>query len=200
MMQNKIKVVGLTGGSGSGKSTVSKIFEKKGACIIDGDKISRQITEKNSPVLEKLKNAFGDEIINSDGTLNRRGLGSIVFSDKKSLELLNSITHPAIYDETVKIIDGKKSEFNVFIIDAAAIFDCKPLLDLCEKIIVVCADKHVRINRICLRDGILEKDAENRINSQTDQDILAKKADFVIYNNDSAQNLEKSADEVWNCL
>ena len=200
MMQNNIKIVGLTGGSGSGKSTVSEIFENSGACIIDGDKISREITEKNSPVLEKLKDAFGDGIINSDGTLNRRKLGSIVFSDKKSLEILNSITHPAIYEEAVKIIKNKKVGFSVFIIDAAALFDCKPLLDLCNKIIVVCAEKSVRINRICRRDGISEADAENRINSQTSQDVLAEKADFVIFNNGSLKDLEKSSGEVWNCL
>ena len=186
MRQNKdIKIIGLTGGSGSGKSTVSQIFEKKGACIIDGDKISREITARQSPVLKNIETAFGSEIINSDGSLNRRKLGSIVFSDKSSLEMLNGITHPAIYEETMKIINAGQETFTVFIIDAAAIFDCKPLLELCEKIIVVCADKNVRINRICRRDGISKKDAENRIDSQTKQETLAEMADFVIYNNES---------------
>ena len=200
MMQNNIQIVGLTGGSGSGKSTVSKIFENSGACIIDGDKISREITGKGSPVLEKLKDNFGSEIINPDGTLNRRKLGSIVFADKKSLETLNAVTHPAIYEKVVRIIEKNTGEYTVFIIDAAALFDCKPLLDLCNKIIVVCADKNVRINRICKRDGISQDDAENRINSQTSQEILVQKADFVIFNNGSLSDLEKSSGEVWNCL
>ena len=201
MTQNKnIKIIGLTGGSGSGKSSVAQYFEKKGACIIDGDEISRQITGVGSPLIKKLTAAFGRKIINNDGSLNRKKLGSIVFSDKACLETLNGIMHPVIYEKTLKIINKNKENYTVFIIDAAAIFDCKPLLEICEKIIVVCAENHVRINRICERDGISPKDAKIRIDSQTKQETLAEKADFVIYNNMSLKDLEKSADEVWNCL
>lgn len=191
MTQNK--VYGLTGGSGSGKSTVASMLAEMGANIIDADKISREIVTPPSPVLCELVKAFGADILTDDNTLDRKKLGRMVFSDTEKLLKLNEITHPAITREVINRI--KPDTLNI--IDAAALFECGEIVKRCEKIIVVCADKPVRINRICERDGISVREAENRINSQTPQEELIKKSDFTIYNNTDMKDLKKAVCGVW---
>ena len=180
------RVIGLTGGSGSGKSTVARIFEQLGAFIIDADKISHEITDSDGKVLAEIREAFSDKVF-ENGVLCRRELGKIVFGDKTALEKLNGIIHPAIAEKTVEIIESCGSE--LVVIDAPLLFDVKEIADLCDETIAVCAPEQVRINRIMARDGLTCVQAKLRIGSQRPQEELAELADRVIENDGDTEKL-----------
>ncbi len=174
--------VGLTGKTGAGKSTAADILKEKGAFIIDGDKIAREITLPKSPTLKKLSEAFGQDILFSDGTLDRKLLAKRAFKNKQSTALLNSITHPLIKDRFLKLMkEAEKNGFRLCVIDAAALLesDCK---ELCEKIIVVHAPEDVRLERILKRDGITHEQALTRINGQYEDEYYFSHADIIINN------------------
>ena len=138
-------IIGLTGKTGAGKSTVALKLKEKGCYIIDGDIIARQITEKGSDILPVLQKAFGDDILDENGCLIRHKLAQRAFSSKENTELLNSITHPEIKRRCEKEIDfAEDNGYKVAVIDAAAILegDCK---NLCQKIAVVTAPENIRL-------------------------------------------------------
>ena len=177
-----MKVYGLTGKTGAGKSTVAEKLEKMGFCVIDGDKIARSITEKGKPAISMLANEFGCDIIEDDGSLNRKLLASRAFKDRESTAKLNAITHPIIKAEFEKELRKAEAEgFSFAVIDAAALLEssCK---DLCEKIIVVTAPEEIRLSRILLRDGITKEQALIRINAQFPDEYYNEKADILIRN------------------
>ncbi len=187
-MKQKPEIFGLTGGSGSGKSSVAKILKEKGFYVIDADITAREILNGN--VLEKLRLAFGNSVINADGSLNRKALAKIVFADDDKLSLLNSITHPEIAKKIINEIETCGND--KVIIDAAALLVCKPLIDICDTIIVVCANKETRISRIMNRDKLTYEEASSRIDAQmTDEDMI-KLADIVLHNNSSIENLRST--------
>ena len=177
-----MKVYGLTGKTGAGKSTVAEKLEKMGFCVIDGDKIARSITEKGKPAISILANEFGCDIIEDDGSLNRKLLASRAFKDRESTAKLNAITHPIIKAEFEKELRKAEAEgFSFAVIDAAALLEssCK---DLCEKIIVVTAPEEIRLSRVLLRDGITKEQALIRINAQFPDEYYNEKADILIRN------------------
>lgn len=177
-------MVGLTGPIGSGKSTVAKVFLQNGYKSIDADKLARQVVEKNSPALKLLAENFGDDIINTDGTLNRKLLAKRAFVSKEKTELLNSITHPAILELVKEKIAKYKSQgANKLIYDAPLLFESNSH-KLCDTVVVVVADKQDRINRVKLRDNMSQSELSDRINRQHEDSFYTQKADYVI-NNDS---------------
>lgn len=186
-MLQKVKVLGLTGGSGSGKSTAAVILHEYGAYIIDTDKIAREIVVPGKTAYKKIVSYFGREILNADGTLNRKKLAEIVFSDEKKLKKLNEITHAEIFAVTKRFVSEHSDE--LIVIDAPLLFDCPEILELCDKTAVVTADENVRIKRIMERDGISEELAEKRIAAQKPQDYLVSRSDIVWENNGNTENL-----------
>lgn len=184
-MKQKHNIYGLTGGSGSGKSTAAKILNELGFLVIDADITAREIL--NHDVLNELRYAFGDAVISPDGTLNRKALAKIVFEDSEKLNLLNSITHPKIAQSIINTIE--KSEKNNVVIDAAALLVCKPLMDICDKIIVVVADKDIRISRIMKRDSLTYEEASSRIDAQMSDEEMIKFADIVWKNDGTPTKL-----------
>ena len=177
-----MKVYGLTGKTGAGKSTVAGKLAKLGFYIIDGDVIARGITEKGKPALKELANEFGYDIIESDGSLNRKLLASRAFKDKESTAKLNRITHPLIKKEfEAELMKAQNEGFAFAVIDAAALLEssCK---DLCEKIIVVTAPEDIRLERILKRDNITKAQALIRINAQFPDEYYNEKADILIRN------------------
>lgn len=188
-------IIGLTGQTGAGKSTVSEIFEQNGFAVINADIIARKVAEKGSACLEKIQYNFGNNVICNDGSLNRKKLGDIVFSDKKKLDILNSIMYPEITAEIKKQIKILFSENKNFILlDAPTLFesgaDC-----LCDFIVSVIADDDIRKKRIIKRDNLTEKQALNRMNSQHNQEFFIQNSDYLIKNNNSLEEtLSKASD------
>lgn len=188
-------ILGLTGKTGAGKSTVAAYLKKKGCFIIDGDVIAREIVMPPSEALKELAEAFGRDILLPDGTLDRKALAAKAFSSKEKTDLLNSVTHPHIKRRFEELISKARQEgFAAAVIDAAALLesDCR---ELCEKIIVVHADEKLRLERILRRDGITREQAMTRINGQKDDNYYFEKADIIIRNGEDT-NLENELDKL----
>ncbi len=175
------KLVGLTGKTGAGKSTVSELLKEKGAYIIDGDIIARKVLVDNNDLLNKLKDEFGEGVLNPDGTLNRCALAKEAFSTPEKTEKLNSIMHPVINDMIFSEAEKAFEAFDVVIVDAAAIIE-SGFADECDYLLVAHAPFDVREERIIKRDNLSEEDALIRMNGQKDDDFYLSRADFVINN------------------
>lgn len=183
-------IIGLTGGTGTGKTSVSRYFESAGYDVIDYDLITREVYKKGSPCLFEIAEHFGDAILTSDGELNRRALGAIVFADKKSLEKLNSIVYKYIIEHTEDIIENSKDK--KLLLDAPTLFEAG-LNKKCDRVIGVIAPKELRLERVMQRDNLERERVIDRINSQKDDDFYIKNCDYIINNNGSVSYLEAQA-------
>lgn len=183
------KLVGLTGKTGAGKSTVSAYLRERGAYIIDGDIVARKVFVEDETLIGKLTDAFGN-ILNDDKTLNRGLLAKKAFSSSENTRILNSIMHPAINklieDEAEKAFEA----YNVVIVDAAAIIE-SGFADKCDKLVVVTAPLETRKNRIMARDSITEENAVIRINGQKDDKFYLSRADYIIDNDGDKDKLNR---------
>lgn len=178
-----MKIIGLTGGTGSGKSAVSRYMEKREAVIVDADLVSRQIMEKGKPAYKEICAYFGTDILNADGSIFRRKLGEIVFHDEEKLAFLNKCTHCYIRVEMQKQIKEAKEKGNAkyIILDAPLLFEAK-LEEICDEVWVVYADREVRAKRVMERDGITYDLAMARIANQKSWEEYKAKADVIIDN------------------
>lgn len=177
-----MKIIGLTGLTGAGKSTVAQKLIAYGCYHIDADKVAREVINNNENVKNKLKKRFGNDVINADGTTNRPLLASRAFADEESTNALNEITHPAVIEEIKSIIkDMEEVGYRGIIIDAIALFE-SGLADLCDFNVTVVAPKEIRLERIMKRDNITEEKALERINAQKDESFFTSRADFVLWN------------------
>lgn len=173
-------ILGITGPTGAGKSTASKIFEKHDVEIIDTDVLARKIVEPDMPALKELADAFGKDILNDDGTLKRQELARLAFSDPAKLRILDSITHRYIKEEINIIIEKSKSD--TVGIDGAVLFE-SGVSDMCDYIISVIADEDIRIKRIMSRDAISEDAARTRVGAQKNNAFYLENSDYIVYNN-----------------
>lgn len=177
-----MKIIGLTGLTGAGKSTVAQKLMAYGCYHIDADKVAREVINNNENVKYKLKERFGNDVINADGTINRPILASRAFSDEDSTNALNEITHPAVTEEIKSIIkDINEVGYRGVIIDAIALFESGED-ELCDFTVAVIAPLDIRLERIMERDNITEEKALERINAQKDESFFTEKADFVLWN------------------
>ena len=175
-------LIGLTGQTGAGKSTVADILQKRGYYIIDGDKVARQVVEKGSPVLKALADGFGEDVIRSDGSLDRALLASRAFADRTRTQLLNKITHPAIIDMSLEMAKNAfENGYQYAVFDAAGLFE-SGIDKKCECVIYVTAPVEVRLSRIMNRDNISKDDAMRRISAQFDDEYYLSRSDYVIEN------------------
>lgn len=176
-------VIGLTGPSGSGKSTVSEIFSSFGLPVISADQVYHELLVPPSPCLLELTEVFGDVILNSDGSLNRRALGAIVFSDHKALERLNAVTHRYIMAEIrARLKELREKKTPAAVLDAPQLFEAGADRD-CNLIVSVLAEKSLRIDRIMRRDGIDAEAAYRRIQAQKSDEFFRLHSNYVIENN-----------------
>ncbi len=189
----KSSIFGITGGSGAGKSTISKIFRAKGVYVADADMAARQVVKKGMSCFDELKAAFGDMILTDAGELDRRRLADIVFNDTEKLATLNRITHKYIKAYLENEITAADTELAA--IDGAVIIG-SPVMDICSCLVVVVADDDARILRIMERDGIDKAAARARIDSQLPQTEYVKYADYVIENNNSSNAQEEKVEEI----
>ena len=194
IMQNKL-IIGLTGGSGCGKSVVAKAACDLGFLHIDTDKLGHKVILKPKPAYYELIEEFGNTIIGENNEINRKILGQIVFSDTNKLKKLNDIIHPHIIEETKKLLSEKT------IIDGAVIHQTPEIVEMCDFIIAVTNSDERRIEFICNRDNIDRKTAENRIKSQPGNDFYSNFADVVIHSDCGIDELyNKSLNIIKRCV
>lgn len=176
--------VGITGGIGSGKTTVCKIFEVLGVPIYYADDRAKEIVNTDRNVIREVKGLFGDDIYLSDGKLNRKRVADIVFNFPELLEQYNAIIHPVVIEDAKKWM-RKNQQHDYVIKEAALLFEANTYKDL-DYIICVTASIPVRMQRIKLRDNISEEQILARIKNQMPEEEKIRRCDFVIYNNGDA--------------
>ncbi|MBQ2750974.1 MAG: dephospho-CoA kinase [Oscillospiraceae bacterium] len=191
-----IKVVGLTGQTGAGKSSVSKIIRAQGIEVIDCDLVSREVVANEKRCVADLALEFSITILNMDGTLNRKRLGSIVFGDKAKLEKLNEIIFPYIKEYIYRRIeeleqDGK----DIVVLDAPTLFESGIDAE-CDFVISVIAPETQRLNRIVIRDHLSDEDARKRMASQHNDEFYTSRSQLVIVNDGDQHDLHVKALEL----
>ncbi|MBQ7605894.1 MAG: dephospho-CoA kinase [Firmicutes bacterium] len=198
-----MKIIGLTGGIGTGKSTVSAYLKKQGIEVIDADKIAHDIVAVGEPALREIAAAFGHGILNVDGSLNRKALSSIVFNQPTEREKLEAITSNRIITIIENRIEALRdnadmadySDVQMVVIDAPLLFE-SGLNRLCDEVWVVDAEREVRIQRAIERDKTGREEIVARINSQIDADEALAKADHIITNSGTLSALYKQIDNL----
>jgi dephospho-CoA kinase len=194
-------VVGLTGGIASGKSTVSKIFDRAGAVVIDADLFSRQVVEPGKPAWEEIRAQFGRQVFKPDGTLDRERLGDIVFQQKHLRRKLEAIIHPRVrahMDESLRKLAISKPE-SVVVLDVPLLLETGMDKGLAE-VIVVYAPADVQRRRLMLRNGFNADQAQARIDAQMPMDQKRSRATLVIDNGGHLAETEKQAMAIYRAL
>lgn len=195
-----IHVVGLTGPTGSGKTTVADAWREQGAYIIDTDKLARTITESGSPCLTTLVEVFTPAILNEDGSLNRPELAKRAFATAETAQLLNSITHPAIVALTRQEIEHAAEQgYTVAVVDAPLLYEAKADA-LCDTIVAVIAPSDVRKRRIMARDGLTDEQATQRMSAQQPDSFYCREGVTVLDGSGDADTLQASAKQLLNSL
>lgn len=184
-----MKVIGLTGGIGSGKSTVARSLQEHGFPIVDADLIAREIVEPGQPALAELTKEFGADILNTDGSLDRGLLASRAFENKETTQRLNNITHPRINQRTQELFDeARENGAEAVIYDMPLLID-KGLHKDMDATIVVHAAEHVRLERLTTKRGLDVDDVRRRINAQIDDETRKQHADILLDNNGTEEDL-----------
>ena len=189
-------VIGLTGQSGAGKTTLSKYLADRGVAIINADLISRKVTSENSDCLGEIAKKFGDAVLDG-GKLNRKALASIVFSDKAKLLELEQIIFPYIiagFEKNINNLADSGAEY--ILLDAPTLFE-SGADKFCDYVISVLAKKEVRTSRIVERDNLTETEAKQRIQAQHDDEFYKSRSDYIIQNDENLEKLENIAEEIW---
>ena len=186
-----IYIVGLTGMSGAGKTTACDVFRAEGFGVINCDETARYVVEPGRPALSAIAGRFGTDMLLGDGSLDRRKLGSLVFSDSKALEALNGIIYPFI---TYRIINDicsyAVSDMKHILLDAPTLFE-SGADRLCDTIVCVTADRRLCAERIMKRDGITRGQAEDRLGSQHDAKFYISRSQYSIVNSGERAEFER---------
>ncbi len=190
-------VIGLTGGIGSGKSEVSRKLKELGAEVIDADRVGHEAYLPHTPAWEEVVAAFGQEILQPSGEVDRRKLGGIVFSDPKALARLNAIMHPKMYEMLRERLDVLRSQATkVAVIEAAILIEANwtPLVD---EVWVTEASEDVVVERVGKRNNLPAEEILRRIRSQMSREERAKHATATITNNTSLEELHRQVEQLW---
>ena len=175
----RVKIIGLTGQSGAGKSTAAQVFEQNGFAVINADSLVKRVYEQNEYCLDAVAARFGSDIINPDGTLNRKLLAKRAFSSEENTRALGGIVHPFVLSEFLKELKAA---------NGYAVFDAPQLFEsgidvICDTVVSVVAEESTRLARIMNRDGITECEARQRINAQFSEEFFRANSDYIIENN-----------------
>jgi dephospho-CoA kinase len=193
-----MKLIGLCGRSGSGKSECGRMLAEMGFAVIDCDVVYHELIQKSSPLQNELTNFFGTEILDKDGSLNRKVLGKIVFADDKLLGKLNEITHKHILNDVLMRAEKAASESKggLVVVQAPLLFE-SGFDRKCHKIVGVIAPENKSIERLNKRDSITKEQAETRLSKQLDNDFLIQNCDYIIYNDSDLTSLREKTEEVF---
>ena len=190
-----MKIIGITGQTGAGKSTVCQLLEKRGYYHIDADTVAREVVENDADVLAALCEAFGKDIIKKDGTLSRPKLAARAFRSRETAEKLDGICYPAVTREIIRIIRQKQRDgVDAILIDAIGLFE-SGADKLCDFTVSVTAPRSERLKRIMKRDSLTREAAEKRIDAQKDASYYSERANYML-TNDSLSSLERKITEI----
>lgn len=184
-------VLGLTGGIATGKSTADAFFKEKKIPIVDCDEIAHDIMNVNQPAWRDVKRIFGLDYLNRDRSVNRKKLGALVFNDATQMEILNKITHPRIFEEMERQIQIQKvNDVPLVVVDAPVLFESHSEHNY-DKTLVITLPQDLQLQRLMARNNLTKEEALSRINSQMSLKEKEKKANYVIENNGSIEDLYK---------
>lgn len=191
-----MKVLGLTGGIGSGKSMVASMFTQLGADVIDADRLAREVVEPGQPALKEIATAFGKDILLPDGRLDRGKLGRMIFADPVARGKLNAITHPRIRERMDAEIAARRSRPGVLVVDIPLLYE-NDRTRAVETVIVVWVDAKTQLRRLQERDGLSVEEARQRIAAQMPLDEKRARADVVIDNSGSREKTRRQVEAVY---
>ena len=177
-----MKIIGLTGGIGSGKTTVAGIFQSLGIAVFNADNEALALYSEDASLLREVAEMFGKEVLNSDGTLNRGMLASIVFGDEVALNKLNTLVHPRVANRFIQWKNQQRS--SIVLRESAILFESGSYSD-CDAVIVVSAPEKLRVERVMKRSALTKEEVEARMARQWPQSELQAQADWIIVNDDS---------------
>ena len=193
-------VLGVTGQSGAGKGELCSIMHSLGVPSLDTDKTAREVVLPGTQCLSELVDHFGNEILCSDGTMDRKKVASIVFSNEQELEFLTKTTHKYIIEKVKQwLFERELSGDKIVIIDAPQLFDAGADF-YCKVKLCVLADKEIRAERIMARDGISYDEAIARINCQKDDEYFRERCEYVVYNDGNLEKLKKNTIKIYDEL
>lgn len=191
-------VIGLTGGIASGKSTVSHMIKEQGIRVVDADVIAKDVVSKGKPALHQIVQTFGEDVLLSNGELNRQELGTIIFSDEEKRKQLNAIVHPEVRKEMLKQrYEGIHQQETFVVLDIPLLFESQ-LESLVDRIIVVYTTPKLQLSRLMSRNNLTEEEALNRIHAQRPLDEKCQKADYVIENTKDLAFVRKQLQNILN--
>lgn len=191
-------LIGLTGGIGSGKSEVTRLFEERGAVIIDADLIVRQLQQPGTPVFKQIVELFGDGVVVSDGTLNRAAIANEVFKDKKILKRLTDIVHPLVRLEMNKRVESYRDTDKIVILDIPLLVE-NPREGL-DGILVVDLDPQIAVMRLVEQRKMTAADAHARVAAQVTREQRCAIADHIIDNSGDRRALERQVETAWSWI
>ena len=192
-----MRLIGLTGGIGSGKSTVARILADRGAVIVDADAIAREVVEPGRPAFEEVVRRFGPGMVLPDGSLDRAQLAALVFADESSRAALNEIVHPEVGREVAARIEAFRDSDAVVVVDVPLMVESGGTGGF-EAILVVTAPAWMRIERLSRDRGMSDADVRARIASQASDEQRRKIATHVIENTGTLEQLERAVERFWN--
>ncbi|MFC4596883.1 dephospho-CoA kinase [Cohnella hongkongensis] len=190
--------IGLTGGIATGKSTVAKLLTERGAILIDLDRIAREVVEPGQPALHAIAERFGQAVLQPDGSLDRKKLGAIVFSDRAERKALEAITHPAIR----AVMKERMARYErddparLVVVDVPLLYESK-LESHFEQVMLVYAPRETQLLRLIRRDGLTREEADQRLSAQMDIEEKKRLADIVIDNGGTPEETEKQVNRYW---
>jgi dephospho-CoA kinase len=192
------KVIAITGGIGSGKSVVTKLFESWGAKTVDADILAREVVEPDSEGFKRVITHFSEDMVLADGSLNRPRLASIIFSDPEQKKVLESILHPLIRERWLtKLEELKETGAPIIAYIVPLFFESTAEMKEIQKVVLISAPEETRIARIMARDHFPRNIAEQRIRAQLPDSVKIQKSDYVITNDSTLENLESQARDVF---
>ncbi|MFM7061979.1 MAG: dephospho-CoA kinase [Actinomycetes bacterium] len=188
-------LVGLTGGIGSGKSTVSEALERRGAVVVDADRIVKELQQPGTDVFAEMVERFGEGIVGPDGQLDRPAVAAIVFHDAEALADLGAIVHPRVRDEMTRRLEALSATDQVVVLDVPLLVESG--WGGMSGVVVVDLDPEVAVARLVAHRGFDEEDARSRIANQASREERLAKADIVVDNSGDLASLESQVDRVW---
>jgi dephospho-CoA kinase len=190
--------IGLTGGIATGKSTVANLLARRGALLVDLDRIAREVVEPGQPALAAIAGHFGQGVLQPDGTLHRKKLGEIVFADSAQRKALEQIIHPAIRAVMKERMEAYEREFpgKLTVVDVPLLYE-SGLLSYFQKVMVVYVPREEQLLRLMERDKLSPEAAESRLSAQMDIEEKKRRADILIDNSGSREETERQIDRFW---